>query len=40
MGEELRDRGAGALSASEKEEWQEEAGEDERGERSSDSKRL
>ena len=39
-GEELRERGAGALSASDSEEWREEAGEEERGERSTGSKRL
>ena len=39
-GEELRDRGAGALSSSDSEEWREESGEEERGERSRGSKRL
>jgi hypothetical protein len=38
-GEELRDR-AGALSASDSEEWREEAGDEERGDRSRGSKRL
>ena len=40
IGEELRERAACTLSSSEESEWREDAGEEERGDRSSGSKRL